>query len=82
MCDRAGLGSEPRRILDELGEIRVMDVILPTRAGIEIRKRCSPNPTTTNRFFSTASTSGYLKQTKQKCSDDFAPLALENTVPP
>lgn len=44
MCDRAGLGSEPRRILDELGELRMMDVILPTRAGIEIRKRCLSKP--------------------------------------
>jgi len=45
MCDRAGLGSEPRRILDELGELRMMDVILPTRSGIEIRTRCLSKPT-------------------------------------
>ncbi len=45
MCDRAGLGSEPRRILDELGELRMMDVILPTRSGIEIRIRCLSKPT-------------------------------------
>ena len=44
LCDRAGLGSEPRRILDELGELRMMDIILPTRAGIEIRKRCLSKP--------------------------------------
>jgi len=45
MCDQAGLGSEPRRILDELGELRMIDVILPTRGGIEIRKRCLSKPT-------------------------------------
>lgn len=45
MCDRAGLGSEPRRVLDELGELRTLDVILPTRSGIDIRKRCLSKPT-------------------------------------
>jgi len=45
MCDRAGLGSEPRRVLDELGELRMMDVILRTRSGIEIRTRCLSKPT-------------------------------------
>jgi transposase len=45
MCDRAGLGSEPRRVLDELGELRMIDVIMPTRSGVEIRKRCLSKPT-------------------------------------
>jgi transposase len=45
MCDQAGLGSEPRRILDELSELRMMDVVLPTRDGIDIRKRCLSKPT-------------------------------------
>ena len=45
MCEQAGLGSEPRRVLDELSELRMMDVILPTRSGIEIRKRCLSKPT-------------------------------------
>ena len=40
LCERAGLGDEPRRVLDELKEIRVVDVVLPTRPGVEIRKRC------------------------------------------
>jgi len=43
-CERAGLGSEPRRVLDELSELRMLDVILPTRTGIEIRKRCVTKP--------------------------------------
>lgn len=45
MCQRAGLGNEPRRVLKELGELRIMDVVLPTRSGIDIRKRCISKPT-------------------------------------
>ena len=45
MCERSGLGNEPRRVLKELSEIRSIDVILPTRKGIEIRKRCVTKPT-------------------------------------
>ena len=45
LCDKAGLGSEPRRALAELSDIRSMDVVLPTRAGPEIRTRCISNPT-------------------------------------
>jgi len=44
LCDRAGLGSEPRRVLSELSEIRLVDVILPTRDGVEIRRRCITRP--------------------------------------
>ena len=29
LCRRAGLGDEPRRVFDELGELRMVDVILP-----------------------------------------------------
>ena len=44
LCTRAGLGDEPRRILDELSELRTVDVILPTSQGTEIRKRCITKP--------------------------------------
>lgn len=44
-CQSAGLGSEPRRVLSEIGEIRSMDVVLPTRSGTEIRTRCISKPT-------------------------------------
>lgn len=44
LCQRAGLGDEPRRVLTELEEIRVVDVVLPTRQGIEIKKRCLTKP--------------------------------------
>ena len=43
-CRATGLGSEPRRIFDELGKITVVDVVLPTREGVEIRKRCITRP--------------------------------------
>jgi len=44
-CKAAGLGDEPRRMFAELGKIRVVDVLLPTRTGIWIRKRCVTRPT-------------------------------------
>lgn len=44
LCQRAGLGNEPRRVLDELSELRVVDVVLPTRDGCEIRTRCVTQP--------------------------------------
>jgi transposase len=45
LCERAGLGNEPRRVLSELSNIRSMDVVLPTRSGIDIRTRCISKPT-------------------------------------
>jgi transposase len=45
ICRQAGLGDEPRRVLDELAEIRLVDVVLPTRDGTEIRQRCVSRPT-------------------------------------
>jgi transposase len=45
LCQQAGLGNEPRRVLDELAEIRLVDVVLPTRDGREIRQRCITHPT-------------------------------------
>jgi transposase len=45
ICRKAGLGDEPRRVLNELAEIRLVDVVLPTRDGAEIRQRCISRPT-------------------------------------
>ena len=45
MCKSAGLGDEPRKVLEELGRIQVIDVIMPTRCGREIRRRCVMRPT-------------------------------------
>jgi hypothetical protein len=43
-CQRAGLGDEPRKIFAELEQISLVDVVLPTRTGIAIRKRCVSRP--------------------------------------
>ena len=45
LCAKAGLGDEPRRVLDELAQIQMGDVVLPTRDSREIRKRCVAKPT-------------------------------------
>ena len=45
LCRRAGLGDEPRKVLDEVAQIQVVDVILPTRSGVELRRRCVTQPT-------------------------------------
>ena len=45
LCKAAGLGDEPRRVLDELRQIRVVDVVLRTKSGIPIRRRCITQPT-------------------------------------
>ena len=45
MCKRAGLGDEPRKVFDEIAQVKVVDVVLPTRKGIEIRRRCVSLPT-------------------------------------
>lgn len=44
MCQRAGLGHEPRRLFEVLGKIPLVDVVLPTRQGTEIRRRCITQP--------------------------------------
>ena len=45
MCQHVGLGQEPRRVFEELAKIQLVDVVLPTRQGTEIRKRCITRPT-------------------------------------
>jgi transposase len=44
-CRQAGLGDEPRQVFEALSEIALVDVVLPTRAGPEIRKRALSQPT-------------------------------------
>ena len=43
-CKRAGLGDEARRIISELSNILLVDVVLPTDSGKEIRTRCVTRP--------------------------------------
>jgi transposase len=44
MCRMAGLGDEPRKVFEELEEIAIVDVVLPTRNGIILRKKCVSRP--------------------------------------
>ena len=43
-CQRAGLGHEPRRVFDELSKVQLVDVVMSTRQGTEIRRRCVTQP--------------------------------------
>ena len=45
ICRQVGLGDEPRQVFEALAEIALVDVVLPTRNGITIRKRCVSKPT-------------------------------------
>ena len=45
LCQKAGLGDEPLRVLDELAQIMLVDVAVDTTAGVTIRKRCVAQPT-------------------------------------
>ena len=45
MCRHAGLGDDPRTVFAQLRQIQLVEVVLPTRAGVEIRKRCITRPT-------------------------------------
>ena len=44
MCKRAGLGSEPRQVLNEISQIKVVDVIMSTKQGTQITKCCIAQP--------------------------------------
>jgi transposase len=45
MCQKAGLGNDPRKVLDEIAQIKAVDVVMPTKQGAVIRKRCIAQPT-------------------------------------
>ncbi|NUO82838.1 hypothetical protein HUU05_22430 [candidate division KSB1 bacterium] len=44
LCKSKNLGNEPRKVLDDIARIQVCDVILPTKAGTEIKLRCVTKP--------------------------------------
>ena len=50
LCANAGLGDEPRRVLKELCAIQLVDVILPTKTGPEIKRTCVTMPTPHQRI--------------------------------
>jgi transposase len=45
MCKKAGLGSEPRKVFEEISQIKVVDVMMPTKQGTILTKRCISQPT-------------------------------------
>jgi len=44
ICKQKGLGNEPRKVIDEISRIKLTDVILPTRKGIDIKLHCVTKP--------------------------------------
>jgi transposase len=44
LCSQAGLGDEPRKVLDEIKTIMMVDIVIPTNRGTIIRKRCIGKP--------------------------------------
>jgi len=44
MCKKAGLGDEPRRVYEEIKKICMVDVVLTTIDGKELKIRTVPKP--------------------------------------
>jgi len=44
MCKYAGLGTEPRKIIEEIKQLTLIDLVLPTRNGVDLRLRCISKP--------------------------------------
>lgn len=42
--ETSGLGTAPRKLLEEMAEVRSLDVVLPTRGGTELRLRTVSRP--------------------------------------
>jgi hypothetical protein len=76
-CHDAGLGDGPRKIFAELEQISLVDVILPTRTGIKIRKRCVSRPTEHQAILLSDSAWNCPPASNlQICSEDFTIPAL------
>jgi hypothetical protein len=45
LVNAAGLGDEPRKVFEEIAQIHMVDVVMPTSAGPSIRRRCIAQPT-------------------------------------
>jgi transposase len=72
MCARAGLGEEPRRVFDELGRIRLVDVVMPTLDGRSYTRRCVTRPTDHQMILLQKLKFVLPKQLKMTdCSEDF-----------
>jgi transposase len=44
-CRAEGLGDEPRKVFEELSKVALVEIALPARTGVTIRKRCISRPT-------------------------------------
>lgn len=44
MCKQANLGDEPRKVIEEIKKLQALDVVMPTRKGVDIRLRCVSTP--------------------------------------
>jgi transposase len=44
ICKQAGLGNEPRTVINEIKNLLLVDIVLATRSGIEIKLRCVSKP--------------------------------------
>ena len=44
MCKHAGLGDEPRRVFNQIAKICMVDVVLTTTEGRELKIRTIPRP--------------------------------------
>jgi hypothetical protein len=44
-CRTVGLGDEPRKVFEEISKVALVEVALPTRTGVTIRKPCVSRPT-------------------------------------
>jgi len=44
LCKSAGLGNEPRKVLDEIAQIKAVDVVLSTKQGTTIKRCCISQP--------------------------------------
>lgn len=44
MCKNAGLGNEPRKVIEEIKKLTLVDVVLPLKTGGDLRLRCISKP--------------------------------------
>lgn len=72
LCIKAGLGDEPRRVFDELGHIRLVDVVMPTTDGRTFTRRCITRPNDHQNILLQRLNMHLPKQLKiTDCSEDF-----------
>lgn len=71
---RAGLGNESPRVFEELSKIQVVDIVLPTRDGVKIRRRCITRPTSCSAWAFYCPN----RSKRRRCSKVFGQIFVEN----